>query len=160
MFKQKIRSVLIAGSLVLGTLGILIFSPAASAVPPHDPMLDLSPFNGDKWEVRAFDDPNPAHNFLTSFEVCFQYQGNVGMQGEYIWWTLSPPFLYGIARKEGDQVFMHGVGVTSIQDIYAHWEVVSQNEGAGHFRYWYWQQPPAVSGFTDVNATFLRNGGC
>ena len=148
MFKQKIRFVLIAGSLVLGTLGMLIFSPAASAEPPHQPMLDSTQVppiiepdgEGEKWAVEVFNDPKQDHDFLANFDVCFRYVGIDDMQGKYRW-CVPAMNLHGIARMEGDQVFMHHIAAAGIQHSYAHWEVVSEDEGAGHWRYW--RQPAA-----------------
>lgn len=170
MFKPKIRFALISGSLVLGTLGILIFSPTASAVPPYFPMLESSqyplPANpsdidkwGEWWQVDVFRDPSSDHSFLTSLKVCFQYKTEVMMQDEYIW--CAPTYNWrGIARKEGDQVFMHNSIIKNLysQHNYAHWEVVSKDEedrdeGAGHWRFWM----PSLTMF-DLNARFSRLG--
>jgi hypothetical protein len=162
MFHKKTLPALVAGSLVLGA-GILAFSPMAYANPPHNPNLtapsvgtpSLEP--GYMWRIRAFRDAHEDHapvilgnDDAYFMDICAFYIGThydpIGPIGpthdKYGWYTIySPPAVwwiytanYGIATKEGDQVFMHG---NSYWNQYMQWELVSSGAGAGHWRAWH-----------------------
>jgi hypothetical protein len=89
-------------------LGALALSLTASASPPHDPNLVRG---GNTWYVQYYDDASPSHQQqLPSRRICFQYRDDVGTHMRYYWRDLGFPFHYGMARQEGDQIFMRGDG--------------------------------------------------
>ncbi len=161
MFRKKTLPALVAGSLVLGA-GILAFSPMTYADPPHNPNL-TAPYvgtpalnkPGNVWRIHAFRDAHEDHApvFLGSdvyfMDICAFYIGThydpAGpTHDKYGWYTISSyPAVwwiytanYGIATKEGDQVFMHGSN-SYYWNQYMQWELVSFDSGAGHWRAWH-----------------------
>jgi hypothetical protein len=160
MFRKKTLPALVAGSLLLGA-GILAFSPITYANPPHNPNL-TAPYvgtpdldkPGDVWRIRAFRDAHEDHasvplgleneDFMDicAFYIGTHYNPAGPTHDKYGWYTMSSPAVwwiytanYGIATKEGDQVFMHGNN--SYWNQYMQWELVSFDSGAGHWRAWH-----------------------
>ncbi len=151
MFSKKTLPALAAGSLVLGALGTLAFSPMTYAEPPHNPNL-TAPYvgtpdpekPGDVWRIRAFRDANDEHLPAVNMDICAVYTGTYefsppGTHDMYRWYAISgmPGSGYGTATKEGDQVFMDGTSRYFFDyRHYMQWQLVSHDLGAGHWRMW------------------------
>ena len=128
-------------SIWLSSFALLFAVQSANASQMYKPTLTQE---GNRWTITFHNDAASNHTRWATQGLCFYYVGNIGTHEVYHWVSDTYPDWNGIARKEGDQVFMHGDYANDVGHDSMDWELVTMvndwsqrpEYGAGHWKEW------------------------